>query len=460
MAIPLTINGSTFDYPENFDENWGVNATGWAQAVTNGMLQMAGGNFPITADINFGANFGLLSKYFETRTSNPATAGTVRLASADAGIGFRNNANSGNLILTTNSSDQLLYNGHPIGSSGGGAVTSITGTTNQVIASASVGDITLSLPQNIATTSTPTFASLTLSSPLTVANGGSGVTSHTAYAVITGGTTSGGGVQSVASVGTTGQVLTSNGPGALPTFANTTGSGTVNSGTQYQLAYYATAGATISGNPNTMAATQSVVTDTNGVPTTTGNGGTTATEIAFVHGVTSAIQTQINTKAPSASPTFTGTVTIPNGAAATSAAAFGQIFAGFQAPVQGTSTTTFSTTNSVYQTSNLSATITPTSASHRIKVTCSFTASTSGAGQPQASLFRGATDLDAATNGFIQGNGWGSTPVYFPCSIVYIDSPATTSATTYSVKLKSLNGATTVSIGQGIMQVMTLEEIV
>jgi hypothetical protein len=35
------------------------------------------------------------------------------------------------------------------------------------------------------------------------------------------------------------------------------------------------------------------------------------TELTYVKGVTSAIQTQINTKAPTASPTFTGTVTIP-----------------------------------------------------------------------------------------------------------------------------------------------------
>lgn len=41
-----------------------------------------------------------------------------------------------------------------------GAVTSITGTTNQVIASASTGAVTLSLPQSIATSSTPQFAKL------------------------------------------------------------------------------------------------------------------------------------------------------------------------------------------------------------------------------------------------------------------------------------------------------------
>ena len=38
------------------------------------------------------------------------------------------------------------------------------------------------------------------------------------------------------------------------------------------------------------------------------------TELQYLNGVTSAIQTQIDAKAPLASPTFTGTVTIPNGA--------------------------------------------------------------------------------------------------------------------------------------------------
>jgi hypothetical protein len=40
---------------------------------------------------------------------------------------------------------------------------------------------------------------------------------------------------------------------------------------------------------------------------------TTSAELAFVSGVTSAIQTQINTKAPSASPTLSGTISITGG---------------------------------------------------------------------------------------------------------------------------------------------------
>ena len=59
---------------------------------------------------------------------------------------------------------------------------------------------------------------------LPVANGGTGRTTNTAYAVICGGTTTGGAEQSIASVGTAGQVLTSNGAGALPTFQAAGGS--------------------------------------------------------------------------------------------------------------------------------------------------------------------------------------------------------------------------------------------
>ena len=54
--------------------------------------------------------------------------------------------------------------------------------------------------------------------PITVAEGGTGVSSLTTYVPICGGTTSTGVIQSVASIGTAQQILTSNGAGALPTF--------------------------------------------------------------------------------------------------------------------------------------------------------------------------------------------------------------------------------------------------
>lgn len=65
-----------------------------------------------------------------------------------------------------------------------GGVTSITGTTNQIIASSSTGAVTLSLPQNIATTSSPTFASMTLTTPLSASYGGTGLSSLTVNGIL------------------------------------------------------------------------------------------------------------------------------------------------------------------------------------------------------------------------------------------------------------------------------------
>lgn len=82
---------------------------------------------------------------------------------------------------------------------------------------------------------------------LAVPRGGSGVASATPYSVLCGGTTSTGPFQSVASLGSSGQVLTSNGAAALPTFQTVSGTGTVSSGSINELAWYASSGSTVSG---------------------------------------------------------------------------------------------------------------------------------------------------------------------------------------------------------------------
>jgi|SRR5277367_583218 len=57
-----------------------------------------------------------------------------------------------------------------------------------------------------------------IESPLPVIEGGTGIRAATVYAVLCGGTTTTDPFQPIVSVGTSGQILTSNGPGALPTF--------------------------------------------------------------------------------------------------------------------------------------------------------------------------------------------------------------------------------------------------
>lgn len=161
MSVPLVVNGVTYNYPQQGNTNWGPTLTAWSTAVTMGMLQKAGGLFTLTADADFGASFGLASLYYKSRESNIASVGILRLANASVGINWRNAANNADLPLSVNSSNQLVYNGVVIGSSGG--VLSITGTANEIIASASTGAVTLSTPQPIAAASSPTFVGLTLS---------------------------------------------------------------------------------------------------------------------------------------------------------------------------------------------------------------------------------------------------------------------------------------------------------
>lgn len=116
MSTSLVVNGVSYLYPDTGDQSWGTVASAWAAAVTSGTLQKSGGTFTLTADVNFGATYGLLSKYFTSVTANPASTGQVRLASTDS-VSWRNNANGADLALAKDTSDRLTWGGNPIISS-------------------------------------------------------------------------------------------------------------------------------------------------------------------------------------------------------------------------------------------------------------------------------------------------------------------------------------------------------
>lgn len=182
---------------------------------------------------------------------NPAslTLGwTGTLSPSRGGTGVNNGSNTitlgGNLTTSGSFSSTFTMTGNTsvtFPTSGtlatvGGSVPSIQGTANQVLVNGTSGSpvsgtaVTLTTPQNIATTSSPTFSALTLTNPLTVANGGTGLATLNTYRMLAGGTTATGNLQQVVS-GTAGQLLQSNGAGVLPSWTTATfpsGSGTLN----------------------------------------------------------------------------------------------------------------------------------------------------------------------------------------------------------------------------------------
>jgi len=129
----------------------------------------------------------------------------------------------------------LGSSGQVLTSSGAGAlpVWSTVSGTGDVVGPASATDnavtrfdgATGKLVQNSGTTLNDadqlTTGELILTTDLAVSHGGSGRSSAAAYRIICGGTTSTAAHQSVASEGSSGEVLTSNGAGALPTFQAT-----------------------------------------------------------------------------------------------------------------------------------------------------------------------------------------------------------------------------------------------
>lgn len=107
--------------------------------------------------------------------------------------------------------------------------------------------------------------------------------------------------------------------------------------------------------------------------------------------------------------------------------------------LQVVSSTTASSTASAsttYVTTNLTASITPKFNTSKIIILVAGVISCSGAGIAYGTVFRGSSDLCGTSGGFsLVANNNSGAPM-----IVY-DSPATTSSTTYSVRIRHNSGA-------------------
>jgi hypothetical protein len=125
--------------------------------------------------------------------------------------------------------------------------------------------------------------------------------------------------------------------------------------------------------------------------------------------------------------------------------------------VNATSTSTFSTTSTSFVTTGFSASITPTSSSSKILALLSangFHGSSSA--QVWVTLYRGATELSGATNG-LNGISNGAGGIIGVLNFSYLDSPATTSSTTYTIYIRTSAGTGYFNSNNSLVTLQLLE---
>lgn len=189
-----------------FNNKGSGSVTSVAQSFTGGLISVTGS--PITTSGTLaltvaGTSGGI--PYFSsasTWATSAALAANALVIGGGAGVAPATTTTGTGVVtalgVSTGTAGSFVVNGGALGTPSSGTLTNCTFPT---------------LNQNTSGTAAG------LSSTLVVSSGGTGAASATAYAVQCGGTTSTGAHQSVASVGTSGQVLTSNGAAALPTFS-------------------------------------------------------------------------------------------------------------------------------------------------------------------------------------------------------------------------------------------------
>jgi hypothetical protein len=166
---------------------WDANSNLSANSLIPGFATTAtsGGNTVLTVASKQVQEFtGTLTQTVTLPVASSLVAGQPYVIINNSSANVTVNSSGGNAIQvmaanTTVYLDLVLASGTTAASwnsgyvfDNGAGVLSITGTANQVIASASTGAVTLSLPQSIATSSSPTFAGLTLTNPHIAGAGG------------------------------------------------------------------------------------------------------------------------------------------------------------------------------------------------------------------------------------------------------------------------------------------------
>lgn len=390
MSVPITFAGVVYQIPVTGD-------VGWGPALTRYLVAL--GTFSATTTGTLGANIVPVTNASGQLISSAVTSATLAFLDATSSIQGQFNAITGS------------------------AITALTGD----VTATGPGSVPATLATVNATPGTYVSANITVNAKglITVASSGAG----------------GGTVTSVS--GTANQINSTGGAAPVLSLSSTlifpgSATGTLTGHSTLDLAL---TGGTMSG---------AIAMGTNKI---TGLASGTTTGDALAYGQSGALLSGLAV----GTQKITG---LANGTAATDAMAFGQNFGPFQAAVQGT--TTGSTTNATtsYIDTGLTATITPTSASNRIKITiCASGFDNTSVASTAITLARGGTNILTST-GFAVTVAAGTNANPANGSYSYIDSPASTSALTYTTQVKSVTAGSARSNPQAFTQTIILEEIV
>jgi hypothetical protein len=160
-----------------------------------------------------------------------------------------------------------------------------------------------------------------------------------------------------------------------------------------------------------------------------------------------AIATAVATKADLASPTFTGTPSAPTAASGTNTTqiattAFVQAVGGrLVQSVASVFSSSYSVNSSTFTATGHSASITPTSTASKILVMVmggdNFNNNTNTGINNRATIYRGSTNLSGSSTVGLQNQSLGAEYGFdWANSMVYLDSPSSTSSLTYEVYIQ------------------------
>ena len=118
------------------------------------------------------------------------------------------------------------------------------------------------------------------------------------------------------------------------------------------------------------------------------------------------------------------------------------------------------TTSTSFQDTNLNASITPSSSSNKVLILVTSTGRCNDSGGTSVyTIARGSTNL-GSSDGMNRINQPADNELITPIAMHFLDSPSTTSATTYRPQLRSTNSSNTAYFGEGNSnQVITLFEV-